>query len=593
MNLSGFLQLYPARAPNIMWMLGAGASAAANVPTAGHMILDFKRRLYCAAQRVPLSTCANLSDPALGERLQQYFDSLGGFPPVGADDEYAAFFEAMYPDEADRRRYIEQQVLRATPSLGHVALAALLSMDRARAIWTTNFDRVLEDATAALFGTSARLTVATIDTANIAREAINEGRWPLLVKLHGDFQSRRLKNTTTELRAHEQVLEVSLTEACGRFGLAVVGYSGRDASVMRALEAALDQPGAFPNGLFWFHWGSGGPLNSVEHLIEQARAREVDAHILQSESFDELLSDVVLQFEDWPPDLRPRIDPRARRMSDAPRPPEGRGYPVIRLNALPVTTAPTTCRLVTCTIGGMKEVRAAVDAAGVELLFARRRAGILIFGPDASARRAFSAFGITAFDVHAITPGRLSYESAEQGLLTQAMARALARQRPVEAVRRRSRSILAINVARQEDPTLHPLVSAAGDLSGTVPDRTGDLPVRRWREAVAIRLDRRDERLWLLIEPTIWVDRDPGEPLDEASKDFVRERLARRYNAQVNALLDAWTAIVTGGVDEATLMAFGPVEGVDAVFTVQRTAAFSRRLSGGASGAALIERGDE
>ena len=61
-------------------------SAAANVPTAEHMIWDFKRRLYCAAQRLPLAACTDLSDPALRERLQQHFDSQGDFPPPGADD---------------------------------------------------------------------------------------------------------------------------------------------------------------------------------------------------------------------------------------------------------------------------------------------------------------------------------------------------------------------------------------------------------------------------------------------------------------------------------------------------------------------------
>jgi len=37
--------------------------------------------------------------------------------------------------------------------------------------------------------------------------------------------------------------------------------------------------------------------------------------------------------------------------------------------------------------------------------------------------------------------------------------------------------------------------------------------------------------------------------------------------------------VVTGGADEATLRAFGAIEGVDAVFAVQKTAAFSRRVS--------------
>src|SRR6266542_1616941 len=318
MDLSAFLQVYPIRAPNIMRMLGAGASAAANIPTAEHMIWDFKRRLYCAAQRVPLAACTDLSDAALRQRLQEYFDKDGSFPRSGADDEYAAFVEAMYPDEADRRRYIEQHALHGTPSLGHLALAAMLRHDRTHIIWTTNFDRVVEDAVAKIFGTGARLTVATIDTAGVALEALNEGRWPLLVKLHGDFQSRRLKNTAKERQAEEQALEMALTEACRRYGLAVVGYSGRDASVIRALTAALDAPGAFPQGLFWFHRGTEAPFANVTRLLERASASGVHSHLLECQSFDELMADLVQQFEELPPELRASFDYRTRRVSDAP-----------------------------------------------------------------------------------------------------------------------------------------------------------------------------------------------------------------------------------------------------------------------------------
>ncbi len=50
-----------------------------------------------------------------------------------------------------------------------------------------------------VLGGTGRLVVTDLNRAELAREALNEGRWPLLVKLHGDFQSRRLKNTVDEL----------------------------------------------------------------------------------------------------------------------------------------------------------------------------------------------------------------------------------------------------------------------------------------------------------------------------------------------------------------------------------------------------------
>jgi len=157
------------------------------------MIWDFKRTLYCAAQKISIRSCSDLGSPVLRARLQRYFDSIGGFPPENSDDEYAHYFEVTYPAEPDRRRYIEGLVSAASPSYGHIALAALLKLDKVRIVWTTNFERMAEDAAILLLGSSGRLVAATLDTPQLAMQAMNEGRWPLLVKLHGDFQSRRLK----------------------------------------------------------------------------------------------------------------------------------------------------------------------------------------------------------------------------------------------------------------------------------------------------------------------------------------------------------------------------------------------------------------
>ena len=65
MDIPEFLRLYQLRAPQIMWFLGAGASAAAGVPTAYHLTWEFKRTLYCAEQRVSIRSCADIGDPSL------------------------------------------------------------------------------------------------------------------------------------------------------------------------------------------------------------------------------------------------------------------------------------------------------------------------------------------------------------------------------------------------------------------------------------------------------------------------------------------------------------------------------------------------
>jgi hypothetical protein len=48
------------RRGNIMWLLGAGASAAAGIPTAWDMIWEFKQQLYVSQRRVSPKQVADL-----------------------------------------------------------------------------------------------------------------------------------------------------------------------------------------------------------------------------------------------------------------------------------------------------------------------------------------------------------------------------------------------------------------------------------------------------------------------------------------------------------------------------------------------------
>jgi NAD-dependent SIR2 family protein deacetylase len=574
MTPAEFLRLYPMRARNLMWLLGAGASASAGVPTASHMIWEFKRTLYCSAQHVSLRTCSDLSSAAVRARLQAYFDRVVGYPAPYASDEYAHFFEAAYPAEQDRRQYIERCVSGAHPSYGHLALAALMKLDMVRLVWTTNFDRAGEDAAIEMLGGSAKLVVTTLDTVDLTRQAIDEGRWPLIVKLHGDFQSRRLKNAPEETRAQDIRLRECLVERCRRQGLVVVGYSGRDDSVIDALEEAIGNESrrGYPAGLFWFHRSDGEVAPRVSTLIKSAQVVGIDAQLITVETFDELLADVLLLVPDVPNDILNRLSVVARRVSDAPLPASEGTWPVVRLNALPLLLWPTQCRRVVCQIGGAREVRDTVAGSGADIIAARRNIGVLAFGADREIRKAFDARSITDFDLHAIEAGRLRYESAELGLLYQALARAIGRERGLKTERRRSGYIAYVDPDSAAPEQLGPLRDVVGEVTGVIAGTT-----LKWAEGVALRLEYRFGRLFLLFEPTIWAEPTDDDKVFERRRDFIRERLAGRFNATWNGLLDSWVRVIVGDATEAELRAFGIAEGVDAVFQLSRTTAFSRR----------------
>src|SRR5690349_7700549 len=105
-----FARRFSMRGSSLMWLLGAGASASAGIPTAWDMIWEFKQQLYVSQRRVSPKAVADLSNPSVRRMLQSHIDDLKRFPPLGAPDEYASLFEAAYPSENDRRAYISGKV---------------------------------------------------------------------------------------------------------------------------------------------------------------------------------------------------------------------------------------------------------------------------------------------------------------------------------------------------------------------------------------------------------------------------------------------------------------------------------------------------
>src|SRR6266851_1928323 len=182
-----FARRFTMRAGTQMWMFGAGCSAAAGVPTAFDMIWEFKQQLYVSQRRVSLQSVSDLSNPAIRALLQDYFDASGSFPLNGAPDEYATFFEAVWPSENDRRAYLDSKLTGAKPSYGHYALASFMKAGHSRLVWTTNFDALTADACAKVYDSTGALTVVALDAPDLASEAIDAQRWPIEIKLHGDF----------------------------------------------------------------------------------------------------------------------------------------------------------------------------------------------------------------------------------------------------------------------------------------------------------------------------------------------------------------------------------------------------------------------
>ena len=496
-----FARRFSLRAQQLMWFLGAGASVSAGLPTAMNMVWEFKRELYVSQQKVSRKTLADLSNPTVQAKLQTHLDSLQNMPEFGSADEYAALFEKVYPSEADRSTYINATIAGGKPSYGHLALATLMRAALVRIVWTTNFDPLLADACAKVFETTGSLTAVDLDNSHLAVEVLNNERWPVEIKLHGDFRSRRLKNTSDELRQQDEILRARLIHSCRQFGLVVVGYSGRDNSVMNALEDAAKLPDAFPHGLFWLHCGDTLPLPRVCELLNKARENSIEAALVPIDNFDETLRDLVRLVKDIDTKELDEFAKERQWRSDVPRLTGQPGWPVVRLNALRVASVPPVCRRVVCEVGGIADVRAAITEADTNIIATRTRAGVLAFGSNDDIKNAFQTYGIRDFDVHTLETKRHRYDSVERGLLREALTAAIVREGRLEIVgHRRSTDLLA--PANPEADIWQPLRKLIGAIMGEV----GNHQELTWREGVSIRLDWADDRLWVLVGPRIVFD---------------------------------------------------------------------------------------
>lgn len=357
-------------------------------------------------------------------------------------------------------------VAGASPSQGHFALAALAKMMRLNTVWTTNFDKLIEDVLAKVLGSLSGFSVGTLDAPELAEQALSDEKRPVVIKLHGDFLSRQLKNTRDELRAQDAKLRRSLLAGCKRKGLVVVGFSGRDASIMEAFEEALDGGQGFPQGLFWIHRPDAAPAPRVVQLIEKAKGLKIDAHLVEIETFDELMADILLLFDDVPDDIRRALSESRKWLTPVTIPNAANNFPFIRFNAFPLLDVPATCRLIDCKIGGTSEVREAVGKSSVDVLAVRQKMGVIAFGSDADTRKAFDGFNISQFGLHDVDRSKLAFDSAEHGLLNDALARALVRNKPLKCTPTRRGWKVYVDHTQASDDQLRALTQAAGGVAG-------------------------------------------------------------------------------------------------------------------------------
>jgi NAD-dependent protein deacetylases, SIR2 family len=565
-----FANTFCLRPEQFSWFLGAGASASAGIPTGYSMILDFKKRLFCQLTKISLRE-VDSNDPLWQQRIDMFFSKRSELPAPNDPTEYAKAFEAVYPTAEGRRIYIEKAVTMGTPSYAHRALASLLTTRRIPCVFTTNFDQLVEIATTLtdqLVPTTERanLTTAAIDNAERAERCLRESNWPFLAKLHGDFQSVELKNTTGELREQDVRMRRVFGTVCARFGLVIVGYSGRDESIMAVLNEVLEQPNAFPGGIYWVTPSTHSVLPAVSELLDKAIQKGVTAAIVESPTFDELAGYIIDEIS-LPPSLFQHVQMvrAAQVLAEIPLPvQEQRNFPVLQCSALPILSMPQQARRIEInTAITTVRARELIRDAKIKAIVASIGSEIVAFGHDAELLSAFSSVGGRLAGTVDLQPEN---DSWALGLLYDALVWAICRGRPLlPRLRRRGHAIIVANGSSRDKP--EHVTSRKKKLSSLrqayLAPLTGKVDGYGYpfNEGVQIRLDYMAERWWCVFEPFTCVElprlerggeSSPGDNVSSfvhganPSIDWQRERWAGRRNKEWSRIIAGWAQFLPG-----------------------------------------------
>lgn len=242
-------------AANITFVLGAGASRSAGIPTAPGLVAMIEEQFaHCISG---LST----------DDRKNYGKAMGTLSP------------------ADRKRLIEPLLAGAKLNWGHVALARIVQATQVRRILSFNFDFLMEKATALMgehlpvydFGVSP-----TRHVTGLADKAI--------FHLHGQSYGMTLLNTIDETKAHAEKLRPLLSDSLRNHLTVVAGYSGEADAAFSVMVDSYDSN----NNLIWLGHEA-DPKPHLRLLVEQPYACYIGGC-----DFDQTMIEIAQGLGCWP-----------------------------------------------------------------------------------------------------------------------------------------------------------------------------------------------------------------------------------------------------------------------------------------------------
>lgn len=280
---------------DIDFFLGSGASLLAGIPSGQNLVWQFKKEIYCSENNVSRELFKDLQSERSRIKLQDYFDSLDGFPKRGSKEEYSFYFEKCYDNTLARNAYIQKRVANVEPTRGHLCLANLFINNEVKNIWTTNFDELIEAGIKTLSPQYSFNVVSSIQKDSISQIANNN--FQNVIKLHGDYRYDSIQNTEQELQNLENQLSNLFYQNLMNRGLVVIGYAGNDDSVMKVLESNIDNKDFLSKGIYWCKLQNTTLSERATAFMEKACQNNDLSCVIDIDGFDKFLNSIYTNYE--------------------------------------------------------------------------------------------------------------------------------------------------------------------------------------------------------------------------------------------------------------------------------------------------------
>lgn len=502
--------------------LGAGASISSGVKSAAACVWDWKHQIFLSNLAPELAPhYKEISLPSVRRAVQKWLDAQGGkYPSADASDEYSRYADIAHPISADRAAYFRNLFAGVDPGPGYQLLCLLAKAGVFRSVWTTNFDGL---TTKAAVRHGLEVYEVSEDSATRIQRPVPPNAL-LHTALHGDYKYDALRNTDQELREQNSTLASALAGTAATQPLLVIGYSGRDQSIMRALASGYRKEGS--GRLFWCGYRDEEPLPAVAKLIQWARDHGHEAYYVQTAGFDDLLARLATSA------LSGEIATAAQTIiaqgvtgRDADPPPFRIDLPhtagMLKSNGFPVVCPSEVLQFAAPTFTG-KGAWAALrnHTAGTDVVAVPQGGKILALGIVDEVRRVFRMSEETQVTRVPIGGRDLAQDDgAVISLLTAGLVRAIAGAR--DGLETDGEDLIWVS-----GPGRKQLI---GRVNCYI------------QPAALLKLRRHSGREYVLLKPTIRVTdlhgALVGEDLDKEAK---RQILGKQWNQQFNEALNEW-----------------------------------------------------